>query len=83
MLLIQHKRQQLFLSSYPALRRHVQAANLNETLAIHKTGLRTPIYMGVARAKPHSDALLALLNQGFDELSASGKADAIVLSYDL
>lgn len=82
-LLIQHKRQQVFFSSYPALRRHLQAAKLDDTLVIHKTGFRTPIYMGVARSKPHSDALLALLNQGFDELKANGKTDAIILSYDL
>ena len=82
-LLIQHKRQQVFFSSYPALHRHLQVANLNDTLEINRTGLKTPIYMGVAKAKPHSDALLALLNQGFDELGASGKADAIIASYDL
>ncbi|NQD35875.1 transporter substrate-binding domain-containing protein [Permianibacter sp. IMCC34836] len=81
-LLIQHKRQQVFFSSYPALRRHLQANQLNDTLVIHKTGLKTPIYMGVAKTKSYSETLLALLNQGFDELNASGKTNAIIASYD-
>lgn len=82
-LLILHKRQQVFFSSYPALRRHLQTAAYAGDLTIDKTGLKTPIFMGVAKTKPYSAALLAVLNEGFDALVASGKADAIIARYDL
>lgn len=82
-LLILHKRQQVFFSSYPALRRHLQTAEFANALAIHKTGLKTPIFMGVTETKPYSAALLAVLNEGFDALVVSGKADTIIARYDL
>ena len=82
-MLVQHKRQDIFFSSYPALRRHIAASQTPNDFLVVRTGLKTPIFMGVTRAKPYSAELKQILDSGFDAITASGKAATLIARYEL
>lgn len=82
-MLVQHKRQDIFFSSYPALRRHVAASQTPNDFLVIRTGLKTPIFMGVTRAKPYSAELKQILDRGFAAISGNGKAAELIARYEL
>lgn len=82
-MLVQHRRQDVFFSSYPALQQYVVGNDLSAQLQVTRTGLKTPIYMAVSKKTPYGKQLLDLLNRGYTEITANGKANELLRPYDL
>lgn len=82
-MLILHKRQDVFFSSDPALRSYLRDSAQPTALVVTKTGLRTPIFMGVAKQKPYSATLMNWLDAGFQQAVADGKVAELIARYRL
>ena len=81
--MVLHRRQDIFFSSYPALHRHLHSAGLTESLQVHRTGFKTPIFMAVTKHKPYSEKLLRVINSGFDRAVKNGKVAKLKAYYEL